>query len=224
MPTKSDWGKALNILTTITVAVALLMVFLFAPTERTMGHVQRIFYFHVSAAWVGFFAFFVTLIGGMQYLRTRERRWDAIAASSVEIGVLFTTMVMVTGSIWARPTWNTWWTWDPRLTTITVLWLIYVSYLMLRRAIDDPDRRARFGAIYGIVGFVSVPLTFFAIRWWRTIHPLILQSQGFELDTRMLITLLVCLVMFTLLYFALLYQLVRLEHLSDQIEELKIRF
>ena len=188
-----------------------------------MGHVQRIFYFHVPAAWVGFLAFFVTLIASILYLWQRTRGWDILAASSVEIGVAFSLMAICSGSIWARVAWNTWWTWEPRLTTVTVMLTIYIAYLMLRAALDDPARRARFAAVYGIVGFVSVPITFMAIRWWRTIHPVIFSSAGFELSPRMLITLLVCVGAFTLFYCALLVHCVRLEHLADEVARLKGR-
>ncbi|MBC8263617.1 MAG: cytochrome c biogenesis protein CcsA [Anaerolineales bacterium] len=205
----------------IVMIVALYLVFVYAPTERTMGDMQRIFYFHVSSAWVGFFAFFVTLIASIVYLWKGTRKWDIVALSSVEVGVTFMTMAIISGSIWARVAWNVWWTWDPRLTTSTILWLIYVSYLMLRNAIDDEARRARFAAVHGIVGFVSVPITFMAIRWWRTIHPVVLDSGGFNLATPMLITMLFCIGTFTLLYFTLLVHRVRLEQLADEVEQLK---
>ncbi len=205
----------------IVMIAALYMVFVYAPTERTMGDMQRVFYFHVSSAWVGFFAFFVTLIASIAYLWKGTRKWDIVALSSVEVGVTFMTMAIISGSIWAKVAWNVWWTWDPRLTTSTILWLIYVSYLMLRNAIDDEARQARFAAVHGIVGFVSVPITFMAIRWWRTIHPVILDSGGFHLATPMLITMLFCIGTFTLLYFTLLVHRVRLEQLADEVEQLK---
>ena len=211
----------LNGASAVSIVLGLYMALLWAPTEATMGHVQRIFYFHVPAAWVGLFAFFVTLVASILYLWRRTRVWDIVAASSVEIGVAFSLMAIGSGSIWARAVWNTWWTWDPRLTTTTVMLAIYVAYLMLRGALDDPARRARFAAVYGIVGFISVPITFMAIRWWRTIHPIILSSAGFELSSRMLTTLLVCIGAFTLFYFALLVHRVRLKHLADEVADLK---
>jgi len=210
------WASAIAIL------VALYMVFVYAPTERIMGHVQRIFYFHVPTAWVGFFAFFVTLIASVAYLWKGTRQLDIVALSSVEIGLTFITMTIVTGSIWAKVAWNVWWTWDPRLTTSTILWLIYASYLMLRSAMDDEARRARFAAVHGIVGFVSVPITFLAIRWWRTIHPVIFESEGFHLTAPMLITLLFCTGAFTLLYVTLLVHRVRLEQAADEVKQLRL--
>lgn len=222
MNKSTSWLTAiLDAASGLSIAIGLYMALLWAPTEATMGHVQRIFYFHVPAAWVGFLAFFVTLVASVLYLWRRTRMWDAIAASSVEIGVAFSLMAICSGSIWARVTWNTWWTWDPRLTTTTVMLTIYVAYLLLRGALEDPERRARFAAVYGIAGFVSVPITFMAIRWWRTIHPIILSSAGFELSSRMLTTLLVCVGAFTLFYFALLVHRVRLELLGDEATRLR---
>ncbi len=209
--------------TAVAIVGALYMVFVYAPTDRVLGDMQRVFYFHVSSAWVGFFAFFVTLVASIAYLWKGTRKWDIVALSSVEIGVTFITMAIISGSIWAKTAWNVWWTWDPRLTTSTILWLIYVSYLMLRNAIDEEARRARFAAVYGIVGFVSVPITFMAIRWWRTIHPVILDSGGFHLAAPMLSTLMFCIGTFTLLYFTLLAHRMRLEQLADEVEELKYK-
>ena len=139
--------KILNIVAAILMLIATAMVFFYAPQERQMGEVQRIFYFHVPSAIMSFLAFGVTLVAGIAYLATRKNIWDQVGAASVEIGLLFTLSAMVSGSIWARPIWNTWWTWDPRLTTYTIMALIYIAYLMLRQGIEDPDRRARFAAV-----------------------------------------------------------------------------
>ena len=166
----------LKILTTVTVVllgIATLMVFLYAPLEAVMGPVQRVFYFHVASTWTGMLGFLVSAVAGVAYLRTRKPIWDVTGVAGVEIGLVFTLIGIVSGSIWARPIWNTWWTWDPRLTTTTIMELVYFAYLMLRQGIDEPERRARFGAVYTIIGFISVPLTFFSIRIFRTIHPVI---------------------------------------------------
>lgn len=217
-------GLALVGLSAVAVFVALGMVFLYAPREATMGDVQRIFYFHVASAWVGFLAFFVTFLAGIGYLVRGERRWDVLALSSVEIGLTFITMAVVTGSLWARPVWGTYWTWEPRLTISAVQLLIYVSYIMLRASVEDPERRARFAAVYGVAAFVTVPLSWFAIRWWRTIHPDILTGGGgMALTPRMVHTLLVALAAFTLLYAALLRQRMRLEHAADTVARLRAR-
>jgi heme exporter protein C len=201
--------------------LALYLAFVYAPKEATMGQVQRIFYFHVGAAWTAFLAFFVVLVGGLGYLRTRDRRWDALALSSAEIGVVFTTITLATGSIWAKPAWGAWWTWDPRLTTTTVLWLIYVSYLILRSTIDEPERRARFAAVVGIVGFVDVPIVFLSIRLWRTIHPVLVKSQGFEMAPQMVYALLAALLACTLLYAYLLLVRTSLERRRLEVEAAK---
>jgi len=201
--------------------LALYMAFVYAPKEATMGDVQRIFYFHVGAAWTALLAFFVVLLGGLAYLRTRDRRWDALALSSAEIGVVFTTITLATGSIWAKPAWGAWWTWDPRLTTTTVLWLIYVSYLILRSTIDEPERRARFAAVVGIVGFVDVPIVFLSIRLWRTIHPVLVKSEGFEMAPEMVHALLVALLACTLLYAYLLLVRTCLERRRLEVEAAK---
>jgi heme exporter protein C len=208
----------------VAVLVALGLAFLYAPREATMGDVQRIFYFHVASAWVGFFAFFVTFLAGIGYLAQEERRWDILALSSVEIGLTFITMTVITGSLWARPVWGTYWTWEPRLTISAVQLLIYVAYGMLRAAIDSPERKARFAAVYGIVAFVTVPLSWFAIRWWRTIHPDILTGgEDMAVTSRMVHTLLVSLAAFTLLYATLLRQRVRLERAADALARLRAK-
>jgi len=203
---------------------ALGMIFLYAPREATMGDVQRIFYFHVASAWVGFFAFFVTFLASAGYLARGERQWDILSLSSVEIGLTFITMTVVTGSLWARPVWGTYWTWEPRLTISAVQLLIYIAYGMLRAAIESPERKARFAAVYCIVAFVTVPLSWFAIRWWRTIHPDILTGgEGMAITPQMVHTLLASLAAFTLLYANLLRQRVRLEQATDALARLRAR-
>ncbi len=211
-------------LSALAVLVALGMVFLYAPREATMGDVQRIFYFHVASAWVGFFAFFVTFVAGIGYLARGERRWDILALSSVEIGLTFITMAVVTGSLWARPAWGAYWTWEPRLTISAVQLLIYVAYGMLRSAIESPEQKARFAAVYGIVAFVTVPLSWFAIRWWRTIHPDIMTGgEGMAMTARMVHTLLASIGAFTLLYATLLRQRMSLERTADTLARLRLR-
>ena len=223
--------RNLKILTGITIAlllIALYMVFIYAPREAVMGDVQRVFYFHVAAGWVGAVAFLVTAITGGVYLAKRDRKWDRVAVASVEIGVVFIFINIVSGAIWARPIWNTWWTWDPRLVTATIMLLLYLAYLMLRQGIDDPDRRARFGAIYGIVAFVSVPITFLSIRIFRTIHPVVIGSGdptaegAFDMSPPMLQAFMFSLLTFTFIYMTLLWYRVRLGRLSEQVEERKM--
>ncbi len=212
------WGNWLGgTLSVFAFVVALAMVFFYAPREATMGEIQRIFYFHVASAWVGFFGFFVTFIGSVLYLSTSERRWDILALSSAEVGLAYILMTVVTGSLWAKPVWGTYWTWEPRLTISAVQALLYISYVMLRGSTAHEDRVARFAAVYGIAAFATVPLSWFAIRWWRTIHPQILSGGEMALTPRMLHTLIVSLVSFTLLYLTLLRQRVDLERLRDRL-------
>ena len=221
--------RILNVITGVLLLAATAMVFLYAPREATMGEVQRIFYFHVPSAWVAGLAFLVTVIAGIAYLRTHDRNWDTLSLASVEIGAVFLLMNIITGAIWARPSWNTWWTWDPRLTTATITWLTYIAYLMLRAGIEDPERRARFAAVYGIVGFVSVPITYFSIQLARSIHPVLFgpanpAAKGdAPLAPAMLQTFLFCLFVFTVLYVDLLWHRIRLERLADRVEQLKAK-
>ena len=142
-----------------------------APTERTMGTIQRIFYLHVPSAWTGLTAFFICFIANLLYVVRRQPRWDWLGVSAAEVGLTFTTVVLVTGPIWAHPVWGMWWTWDARLTSTFVLWLLYVAYLLLRTLVEEPDRRALLSALFGIFAFIDVPLVFGSIRWWRTQHP-----------------------------------------------------
>lgn len=214
-------NKKLGVATVLAIVVALYAAFLFAPTEATMGDVQRIFYFHVPSAWSAFLSFGVVFVASIQWLRTRNSWWDTVAVSSAEVGIVFCTVALITGSIWAKPIWGTWWDWDPRLTTTMILWLIYVSYMMLRTAVENPARRASLSAVVGIVGFIDVPIVFMSIRWWRTIHPVLLSASGFDMAPPMVLTLMVCLSAFTVLFFYLLRLRVGLEQQRDEVYRLR---
>jgi heme exporter protein C len=221
--------KALSWISGTLFAVALLMTLFYAPREAVMGDVQRVFYFHVAAGWVGALAFLVAAVAGVVFLTRGDRRWDAVGLASVEIGIAFTLANVISGSVWARPIWNTWWTWDPRLVTASVMELVYFAYLLLRQGIEDPDRRARFGSVYAIVGFLSVPLTFLSIRIFRTIHPVVVgnndpTAQGaFDMTPLMLQTFLFSLFVFTLLYIVLLWHRVRMQSLAEAVEQRKMK-
>jgi heme exporter protein C len=199
---------------------ALYMVFVYVPTEKTSGIVQRIFYFHVPVAWVSFLAFFVTFIFSILYLWKRRTKWDAIAHASAEVGVIFTTLVLITGPIWAKPAWGIWWTWDARLTTSLVLWLTYVAYILVRSYATEPVRGARFGAVIGIVGFIDVPIVFMTVNLWRTQHPGTIIFEG-GLAPPMLTTLLVCIAAFTILYVLLTIQSANLKVMESDIRYLR---
>jgi heme exporter protein C len=229
--------KTLTVLAAGAMLVAVMRVFWFTPTELVMGEVQKVFYFHISSAWVGALAFLIAAVSGIGYLATRSRRWDAVELASVEIGTLFALVTTLSGMTWARPIWNTWWTWDPRLTTTVIMLLIYLVYLLLRRSLEDPYTQARFAAVYAILGFLSVPVTFLSIRMLRTIHPVLFgpgssNSGSFGITTAMLHTLFINLAAFSLLYAALLWHRVRLQlteellsgfaaHASQQTEDLE---
>jgi heme exporter protein C len=158
---------------------ALWLVFMVVPTEREMGIVQRIFYFHVSSAWAAFLGFFLVAGGSAVYLWNGSRRADRLAYASAEVGVLFCTLVLVTGPIWARPIWGVWWTWDPRLTMTVILWAIYASYLMLRAFGGEDDAVRRYAAVLGIVGVLDIPIIRVSVRLLRGIHPsVITQKEG----------------------------------------------
>ncbi|MCA9898773.1 MAG: cytochrome c biogenesis protein CcsA [Ardenticatenaceae bacterium] len=238
LPRLNRWIPIFNWLAAITLVISLAMNFFYAPTERTMGNVQRIFYFHVGTAWVGAVAFFIALVGGTLYLRQKRDIWDTIALSSVEIGLVFLTIATAAGSVWGKPAWNTWWLWSPRLTLITVAWLTYAAYFMLRGAIEERERRGRFAAIYVIVAFVTIIMTYISIRIFRDIHPVVFggtaeSAQGaseglqeFEAgleSMKMGITLTMNTVSFTIMYIAWMLNRIRLQYLMDSVDSLKMR-
>ncbi len=204
------------------------LIIAYAPLEKSMGHVQKVFYFHVSTAWVGMLGFLVAAIMGMIYTLKGERTWDTIGFSSVEISFVFFLIAIISGSIWARPVWNTWWTWDPRLTTAYVVELIYGAYFLLRQGIDEPQKRVRFSAVFAIFGFLSVPSTFVSIRFLRTIHPVVIGSSdpsaagGFNVTGPMKLTLFFSLFTFSLLFVNLLWHRTRLGKLESELEELRL--
>jgi heme exporter protein C len=181
------------------------------------GIAQRIFYFHVPMAWTAYLAFFVVLVASIGYLWTRDLRWDTVARASVEIGLLFTTLVLITGSLWGKPIWNTWWTWDARLTSTLVLWFIYVAYVMLRAYTPDLERGARFGAVLGILGFLDVPIVHFSVQWWRGLHPSpVVVRPDPQLPPEMRLTLVVCVTAMVLLYATFMVYRTQLERLRDE--------
>jgi heme exporter protein C len=216
---------ALTALSAILVMVALYLALAGAPEanlqSETGRYAQRIIYFHIATAWVGFLAFFVTFVAGIGYLRTQQRTWDIVALSSAEIGTVFMLGVLISGSIWAKPAWGVWWVWDERLTISLIQFLVYVGYLMLRSAVEEPARRARFAAVYGIVAFISVPINFIAIRMWRTQHPLMFGSSGGGLSPNMMFAFFFCLITFTVWYVTLIWHRIRLERSRDDVEHLK---
>jgi heme exporter protein C len=221
--------KVLDVVAIILLGISTYLALVFAPTERVMGEVQRVFYFHIGTAWTALLGFILAAIFSVVYLIQKDLKWDRLQVAAIEVSLVFFLITIVLGSIWARPAWNTWWTWDPRLTTAAVTELIYVAYFMLRQGIDDPDRRARFGAVYALVGGLSAPITFFAIRLFRTIHPVVIGGTnpeadgGFSMTADMRVAFFFALFAFTVIFIDLFWNRIRLGNLQEQVEQLKLK-
>ncbi len=220
--------RILDIVSILVLLVAAYLALVFAPTELVMGDVQRVFYFHIGTAWTALLGFILAAVFSVVYLIKKDLKWDRLQVAAVEVSLVFFFVTIVLGSIWARPAWNTWWTWDPRLTTAAVTELIYVAYFMLRQGIDDPDRRARFGAVYALVGGISAPITFFAIRLFRSIHPVVVGSANANQDklpltADMKVAFFFALFAFTVIFIDLFWNRVRLGTLQNKVEELKLK-
>lgn len=205
----------------IILPINIYLAFHYAPQEKTMGIVQRVFYFHVASAWIGLLAFIVVFITSVIYLKTRQRKVNDLSLASAELGILFLTCTIITGPLWAYPIWNTWWTWDPRLTTTLVLWFMFLAYLALQGGGMSENRR-RLAAVYGIIASINVPLVFFSARWWRSIHPIIVSSQGIGLTGKMRLAMFASLLTFSVLYLYLLQLRVTTLRLKTQVDDLKI--
>jgi len=215
---------ALPAATLIIMAAALYMVFIYVPSDQVQGIVQRIFYFHVPLAIMTFVAFGTVALASLVFLWRGGRVWDRLAHASAEIGMLFCSLVLITGPIWARPVWGTWWTWDARLTTTLILWLIYAAYLMMRSLSEPGEQGARYAAVLGIVGAIDIPIINRSVYWWRTIHPavLITREGGSGLsDGRMQCTLAVCFLAFVCLFVWLLWLRTEEARLRDTLEDLR---
>lgn len=187
------------------------------PADSMQGDIQRLMYVHVPAAWLAFLAFFVVFLMSVLYLIQRDLRWDHVAQSSAEIGVVFTVLTLALGSMWGKPTWGVWWTWDPRLTTTAIMLAIYVGYLAIRSFADDPDKRARWAAIVGIIGFANVPIVYLSVIWWRTLHQP--PSSPRSVSPEILWTLMFNLAAFTVIYIYLMMRRVRLAKLEGELEQ-----
>jgi len=216
--------RLLIVISTALMLAAIYVIFFYAPTERMMGLVQKIFYFHLAMAFTAFLSYFVAFVCGVLYLVKKDIKWDIIGAASVEIGVVLTTLVLITGSLWARPIWNTWWTWDPRLTTSFILWLIYVAYIILRMSVEQVEKRATFCAVMAIIGFIDVPIVFLSARLWRTIHPVVIKSRSIDIEPAMLTALVISMAAFLLFWFTLIRIRSRVDFIELRIRNLeKIR-
>lgn len=217
------WSLGLGALAAAGLLFAHWMVFFYAPTEREMGVVQRIFYVHVPSAWVAFMAFGIVALCSAVYLWLRDERLDAIAVSAAELGVVFTTLVLLTGPLWGKIAWGAWWVWEPRLTLTLLLWFIYVGYFILRGSTENPERGKRFGAVLGIVGAFNIPLIHLSVQWFRSQHPqpVVMRPEGPQAAPEILQTLLVSLLAFTLLFFSLLLLRYGAERLAGRVEALR---
>jgi heme exporter protein C len=210
----------LAVLTALLLTYSTYQALVIAPTERTMGDVQRIFYYHVPSAWTAFCLFFVNLIGSLIYLVRKSSKADALAVAAAEVGVVFCTIVLITGPIWARPVWGIWWTWDLRLTLTLVLWLIYVRYLVLRR-FSDSSQTPKLAAVLAVFGALDVPLVYFSIWFFRTQHPQPVIGGGGSLDPRMLHAFLINLFAFSCFGAMVCWWRYRLELLHREVEEME---
>jgi heme exporter protein C len=222
--------KMLTLITVISVAIGLFLALVYAFTDEQQGEVQRIFYIHMPSFFGAFVAFSATVIGGVQYLRTRDVKWDTLAIAGVEVGLTLALINLATGSIWAKPIWNTWWTWDPRLTSAAIMALTYAAYLMLRNGIENPDTRRRFASVYGILAIVTVISTLIIIRIRPdTIHPAVIGASPqnkdgeFEATTRVAIALIPNLIIWaTLVPATLMWYRIRLQNMVERVNRMKL--
>lgn len=217
MTSKSGLVNVLGI-----VALAMLLVGSFVglfvvPADSMQGDIQRLMYVHVPAAWLAFLSFFVVFLMSVLYLIQRDLRWDRVAQSSAEIGVVFTALTLALGSMWGKPTWGVWWAWDARLTATAIMLAIYVGYLAIRSFAEDPDKRARWAAIVGIIGFANVPIVYLSVIWWRTLHQP--PSSPRSVSPEILWTLMFNLAAFTLVYIYLMMRRIRLAKLEGELEQ-----
>jgi heme exporter protein C len=210
--------RALGWLAAVGLGAGLVMAFGVAPREATQGNVQRIMYLHVPSVWVAYVAFAVVFVASIVYLARRVEWADHVAHASAELGVLFTGLTIATGSIWGKPTWGAWWTWDARLTSVSILFVMYLGYLLLRGMIDEGDRAARYAAVLGVVAALNIPLVHFSVYWWRTLHqpPSLMRPGGSSMPGVIVAALLVNFAAFSLLYLYFLAKRVRLLRLEAE--------
>jgi heme exporter protein C len=213
-------STALDLAIGLAVPLALYAIFVRSPAERVQGEVFRIFYVHISMAWLAYLAFLVVFVGSLLYLWRRKVAADQVARAAAEVGVVCTTFVLITGVLWGRPVWGVWWTWDARLTTTMVLWFIYVGYLMARSAIVDADRAARIAGVIGVIGFANVPVVQLSVTWWRTLHPAPSITRPGALPPEMTAVLIASLIAFTLVFTRLVWLRVELLRAQAEVQRL----
>jgi heme exporter protein C len=211
----------LGALALISMMISIWMIFIYAQTDAVQGNSQRILYFPVPTAWIGMLAFVVLTVAGIGYLWKKDERWDWLARASAEVGVVFLTLAIILGSIWGKTIWGTWWTWDPKLTTTLILWFIYIGYLMLLSYMGRTPTAARSAAVLAIIGVVDVPIIYEAVNWWRTLHPPAQIGVAGALPPSVVLTLMVSLTSFTLLYCFLMVQLYQLQKMQTLAQRLR---
>lgn len=219
--TRSYLRDGLLIVSAALMAVTLYMVFMWVPTEQNLGVSQRIFYFHVPLGWIGMLSIVVVAVASLMHLITGKEKWDSLAYATAELGVIFATLILVTGAIWARPVWGVWWTWDAKLTTTLVLWFIYVGYLMIRAHGPSGTQGKRYASVIALIGAIDSPIIYKATDWWRTAHPE--RNVPSDLASEMLLTLLVAMMAFTVLYAYLLVERYSLRKSESDLDELHQR-
>ena len=217
MTSKSGLANVIGIAALALFLVGSFVGLFVVSADGMQGDIQRLMYVHVPAAWLAFLSFFVVFLMSVLYLIQRDLRWDRVAQGSAEIGVIFTVLTLALGSMWGKPTWGVWWTWDPRLTTTAIMLAIYVGYLAIRSFADDPDKRARWAAIVGIIGFANVPIVYLSVIWWRTLHQP--PSSPRSVSPEILWTLMFNLAAFTVIYVYLMMRRVRLAKLEGELEQ-----
>ena len=214
--------NALFVSSCVSTLVLIYLIFMWVPTERTLGISQRIFYVHVPIGWVGMVSIIVVGIASVVHLITRNNFWDAIAYSAAELGIIFATLILLTGAIWAKPAWGVWWTWDPKLTTTLILWFIYVGYLMVR-SFSQGTRGRMYASAVALLGAIDAPIIYLASVWWRSAHPPLnigpLAEQEMSLDSKMIITLFVAIITFTIFYVYLMVERFSFRRVEDKLDE-----
>ncbi|MBM3946336.1 MAG: cytochrome C assembly protein [SAR202 cluster bacterium] len=213
--------------TAVLMTITLAMVFFYVPTEQVMGVVQRIFYYHVPLATGAFLGYTVIFVASIAYLIRASPRWDAVAHAGAEVGLVFTTLMLLSGVLWSKPVWGIWWDWSPRLTTSLILWFLYVAYLMLRAYAPRGVRGARYAAVLGILGFIDVPIIYLSTRLWRDVHPVQMVGPGAPEDSlapAMKTTLYVAILAFTLLFSYLVAERYRLRSAEEEAERMQLAY
>ena len=220
-PARSLTRDVLLVASAVLMAATLYLVHLWVPTEQNLGVSQRIFYFHVPLGWIGMVSIVIVAVASVMHLLTGRRRWDDLAYSTAELGIIYASLILVTGAIWGKPVWGVWWTWDPKLTTTLVLWFIYVGYLMARAYGPAGTQGRRFAAVIALIGAVDAPIIYMATNWWRTAHPE--NNVPGDLDGRILLTLLVSVAAFTVMYVYLLMERYSLRKSESDLDELYLQ-